>query len=59
MPERKSSRRVEMSIDADLMVRLVRYARQHGTTPEAVLLQSIQWLMDRHPTSARNPRRGN
>lgn len=58
MPERKSSHRVDVSVDADLMARLVRYARQHGTTPEALLLQSVQWFMERHPTSKRNPRGG-
>ncbi len=37
----KSDSHVDLSIDARLMAHLVRYARQHGTTVESLLLQSV------------------
>ncbi|CAB3758724.1 hypothetical protein [Paraburkholderia humisilvae] len=44
MPD--SPNRVDLSLDARLMKRLVRYARQRGTTPEAILIQSVTVYLD-------------
>lgn len=38
--------RVDFEIDARLMGRLLRYAREHGMTPEAVLRQSAIAFLD-------------
>jgi hypothetical protein len=46
---------VNLSIEARLMARLMRYARQHGTTPEALLLQSVEAFLDSRSVSELEP----
>jgi hypothetical protein len=41
--------RIEIAVSARLMARVTAYARRRGTTPEAVLLQSIQAFLDTYP----------
>lgn len=40
------NKRIDLSLDARLVSRLECYARQHGTTPEAVLIQSVIALLE-------------
>jgi hypothetical protein len=47
--------RIDLSLDAQVMNRLERYARQHGITPEAVLLQSVIAFLDDRLTPATRP----
>jgi len=48
-----SETRIGLSIAPALMKRLTRYATERGTTPEAILLESVQAFLDQ--ASAREP----
>ena len=40
---------VDVTLDSRVMHRLTDYAREHGTTSEAVLVESVQAFLDRYP----------
>jgi len=48
-PDPASQTRVDLWVCTVLMDRLVRYARQRGSTPEAILLQSVESFLDGYP----------
>ncbi|WP_395066243.1 hypothetical protein [Paraburkholderia silvatlantica] len=44
-----TNQRITLSLSGALMERLQRYARQSGTSPEAILLESVATFLDRFP----------